>query len=164
MCRGVRRPGQRATRDRFHQHQVRRLRVVPAGNQPADHAHGPVRAEDEVSPAAAGMYHARIVSRRLERSRRVVPTATTRPPDSRTWLTIAAVAADTTYLSGCGPSPLSCDDTPVCSVTGAISTPPATSVVTSRWTNGRAALGISALPETSPKTVWYAESGKRPRR
>ena len=77
-----------------------------------------------------------------------------RPPDPRTWLTSAAVAADTTYLSGCGSSRPSCDDTPVCSVTGAIITPSATSLVTRLCVNGRAALGISALPGTSPKTVW----------
>ena len=42
----------------------------------------------------------------------------------------------------------------MCSVSGAIVTPPATSLVTISGVNGRLALGISALPGRVAKTVW----------
>ena len=84
----------------------------------------------------------------------VVPTATTRPPRARTWLTRSAVGAGTENHSGCGASPASCDDTPVWSSTGATRTPEATSRVTSSEVNGRPALAISALPGTDANTVW----------
>jgi len=84
----------------------------------------------------------------------VVPTAITRPPEQRTSLTSRAVVAGTANRSGCGPSPASCEDTPVCKVIGAISTPAETSLVTSSVLNGRPALGISALPGIRPNTVW----------
>ena len=61
----------------------------------------------------------------------VVPTATTRWPAPRVALTWRAVWSPTSNRSGCGPSPASCDDTPVCSVTGATAMPRATSLVTS---------------------------------
>ena len=38
-------------------------------------------------------------------------------------------------------------------------TPRPTSSVTSSWLNGRLALGISALPGSLAKTVWYCDSG-----
>ena len=84
----------------------------------------------------------------------VVPTATTRPPLARAWLITLAVVGVTSNHSGPGASPASCDDTPVCSVTGASWTPAVTSRVTSSWVNGRAADAISALPGRVPKTVW----------
>ena len=83
----------------------------------------------------------------------VVPAAITRPPSQRTWLISRAVAGGTSNGSGYGSSPSSSDDTPVCSVTGAISTPRAASSVTTAGVNGRLALGISALPGTRANTV-----------
>jgi hypothetical protein len=56
--------------------------------------------------------------------------------------------------SGTGGSPCSCEETPVCRITGATRIPPATSAVTSSVVKGRAALGISALPGWRAKTVW----------
>ncbi len=47
----------------------------------------------------------------------------------------------------------------MCSVIGAIVTPRLTSRVTISGLNGRAALGISALPGTVANTVWYASIG-----
>src|SRR5581483_3957539 len=76
----------------------------------------------------------------------VVPTATTRPPQPRTALMTPAVVSGTSNRSAYGGSSCSADDTPVCSVTGAIRTPRATSSATSSPVNGLPALGISALP------------------
>ena len=42
----------------------------------------------------------------------------------------------------------------MCSVIGANRMPRATSLTTSSALNGRAALGISALPSTAANTVW----------
>ena len=89
----------------------------------------------------------------------MVPTATIRPPPARTALTSRAVASGTVNRSGCGNSPASWEDTPVCKVMGATVTPWATSLVTSDGVNGRPAEAISALPGRRPKTVWYARSG-----
>ena len=89
----------------------------------------------------------------------VVPTATTRPPPARTALTSRAVASDTSNRSGCGASPASCDDSPVCRVIGATATPRETSSVTRDRVNGRPAEGISALPGTVENTDWYAVRG-----
>ena len=75
----------------------------------------------------------------------VVPTAITRPPLSRAPLTTRALVGGTANHSGPGASLASCDDTPVCSVTGASWTPAVTSRVTSRGVNGRPADAISAL-------------------
>ena len=47
----------------------------------------------------------------------------------------------------------------MCKVSGATRTPRAASSVTSSAVNGRPALGISALPGSSEKTVWYASIG-----
>src|SRR6266540_3376723 len=91
----------------------------------------------------------------------VVPTATTRPPRTFVHATSSAVAAGTSYRSAAGGSWLSSDDTPVCNVIGAKSTPSATSLVTRPALNGRPALGISALPGSVAKTVWYDASGHR---
>ena len=77
-----------------------------------------------------------------------------RPPCARTWLTSRAVAGGTSYGSGYGSSSASSEDTPVCRVSGAISTPRATSRVTTDGVNGRLALGISALPGSRANTVW----------
>ena len=91
----------------------------------------------------------------LSRARvQVVPTAITRRPAARVRLTRSAVGCGTSNHSGSGASPASSDATPVCRVTGAIATPPATSLVTSSAVNGRAALGISALPGERANTVW----------
>ena len=84
----------------------------------------------------------------------VVPTATTRWPAPRAALTWRAVWSPTSSRSGCGPSPASCDDTPVWRVTGATEMPRATSRVISDAVNGRPAEGISALPGTVAKTDW----------
>src|SRR5690606_10283733 len=93
----------------------------------------------------------------------VVPTAITRPPRSRVASTRHADSSGTANRSGYGGSCTSADATPVCSVTGANRTPRLTSSVTVRAVNGRAALGISALPapsgDGSANTVWYADSG-----
>ena len=70
----------------------------------------------------------------------------------------------TSNHSACGASCASWDETPVCSVIGAKTTPRLTSWATSSALNGRAALGISALPGQRPKIVWYAEIGKLSRR
>ena len=78
----------------------------------------------------------------------------TRPPRARTWLTSSAVAGGTSYGSGYGSSSPSSEDTPQCKVSGAISTPRATSRVTTDGENGRLALGISALPGSRANTVW----------
>jgi len=84
----------------------------------------------------------------------VVPAAITRPLSPRTWFTSRAVAGGTSNGSGYGSSSSSSDETPVCSVIGAISTPLAASSVTVRGVNGRLALGISALPGVLANTVW----------
>ena len=70
----------------------------------------------------------------------------------------------TSNHSACGPSRASWEETPVCRVIGAKITPRATSLATSSALNGRAALGISALPGQRAKIVWYAEIGKGSRR
>ena len=85
----------------------------------------------------------------------------TRPPDCLVRFTRRAVAGGTSYCSGYGSSPASSDETPQCKVIGAITTPRETRSVTTDWLNGRPALGISALPGTRLKTVWYARSGQR---
>ena len=55
--------------------------LVPAGDQAVDHPGRPVRAEDEVGPAARRPTRCRPVRRRVSSARvTVVPTATTRPP------------------------------------------------------------------------------------
>jgi hypothetical protein len=77
-----------------------------------------------------------------------------RPPPARVLFTKRAVDAPTSNHSGCGASPASCDETPVCSSTGAMPTPRDTRRVTTSGVNGRAALGISALPGVVPKIVW----------
>ena len=64
------------------------------------------------------------------------------------------MGSGTENRSGCGASPASCEETPVCSVIGASATPRETSRVTSPWVNGRPAEGISALPGRVAKTVW----------
>ena len=91
----------------------------------------------------------------------VVPTAITRPPRALLPLTRWAVVSPTSNHSGCGASPASWEDNPVCKVIGAMITPCATKRATSSALNGRAALGISALPGCRAKIVWYAEMGKR---
>jgi len=68
--------------------------------------------------------------------------------------TSAAVDADTAYRSGCGGSPTSGEETPVCSSTGATVMPRVARSVTTCAENGRAALAISALPGSTPNTVW----------
>jgi len=78
----------------------------------------------------------------------------TRPPDLLVMFTRRAVGGGTSYCSGYGSSSASREDTPQCSVTGAIVTPRAARSVTTGGLNGRAALGISALPGWRPKTVW----------
>src|SRR2546430_7149247 len=52
-------------------------------------------------------------------------------------LPILAVCSGTRKRSGCGGSPLSSDDTPVCRVIGATATPAETRPVTSSAVNGR---------------------------
>ena len=84
----------------------------------------------------------------------VVPTATMRPPAALAALTTAAVDPDTANRSGCGASPASCDERPVWRVTGTMTMPAETRLVTSWVVKGRAALAISALPGIVPKTVW----------
>ena len=84
----------------------------------------------------------------------MVPTAITRPPLARAPLINRALVGGTSNHSGPGASPASCDETPVCSVTGASWTPAVTSRVTSSWVNGRPADAISALPGWVAKTVW----------
>ena len=84
----------------------------------------------------------------------VVPTAITRPPLSCARLTTRALVAGTSNHSGPGASPASCEDTPVCKVTGANCTPAITRRVTRASVNGRPAEAISALPGCVPKTVW----------
>ena len=84
----------------------------------------------------------------------VVPTAITRPPLARAPLMMRALVGGTSNHSGPGASPASCEETPVCSVTGASWTPAVTSRVTRASVNGRPADAISALPGCRPKTVW----------
>src|SRR5262249_52687538 len=90
----------------------------------------------------------------------VVPTAITRRRFARVRLTRWAVPGGTANRSGAGGSPGSAEETPACSVMGAIATPELTSDATNSVLKGRAALAISALPGTVAKTVWYAESGQ----
>ena len=66
----------------------------------------------------------------------------------------AAVVAGTRYHSGAGGSWLSSDDTPQWRTNGTIVIPRATRRVVTSVLNGRAALGISALPGVSANTVW----------
>jgi hypothetical protein len=84
----------------------------------------------------------------------VVPTTITGPPRDRTHDTSAAVVGGTRNRSAWGGSPASGEDTPVCSTSGANSTPSVTRRVTSDGENGRAAEGISALPGSRANTVW----------
>ena len=70
------------------------------------------------------------------------------------------MAAGTSNRSAYGGSSFSGEATPVCRVIGAMATPRATSAVTRPVVNGRAALGISALPGTVANTVWYASIGQ----
>ena len=88
----------------------------------------------------------------------------TRLPSFRTWFTSRAVVSVTLKRSGGGASPASNEETPACKSTGAKRTPRDTSSVTSRSVNGRAALGISALPGSHENTVWYESSGQAPDR
>ena len=112
----------------------------------------------DVQPAAAATVPsaaATVSSARVT----VVPTAITRPPRARAALTRAAVVAGTSKRSGYGRSPRSCELTPVCRTSGA--TPmPAPSRASTRGVNGRPALGISALPGTREKIVWWSASGQ----
>ncbi len=78
----------------------------------------------------------------------MVPTATTRRPAARVPFTSRAVTSGTTYCSGCGGSCDSWLETPVCSTTGATTTPRDISATSTRSDSGRPALGISALPGT----------------
>ena len=96
-------------------------------------------------PAAAALSSALVL---------VVPTATTRRPAARVTFTRSAVAGGTENHSGSGASPVSSDATPACSVTVASNIPAEISLVTSSAVNGRAALGISALPGERANTVW----------
>ena len=68
---------------------------------------------------------------------------------------LGLVRADsgTVNRSGLGGSPCSGEDTPVCSVIGASTTPDTTRSVTTSSVNGLAALGISALPSRRPNAV-----------
>jgi hypothetical protein len=91
----------------------------------------------------------------------VVPTAITLPPVARVHVTSRAVAAGTRKRSGSGGSPRSWDETPVWSRTGATRIPRVTRLVTSSAVKGRPALGISALPGSFAKTVWYDAAGQR---
>ena len=84
----------------------------------------------------------------------VVPTATTRPPAVLVSRTQPCGRRRDLEPLGCGASPASWDETPVCRVIGAIWIPRATSVATRSEVNGRAADGISALPGRTPKTDW----------
>ena len=90
----------------------------------------------------------------------VVPTATTRPPPARTALTWRAVDSGTSKRSAYGGSSASGDATPVCSVIGRTTTPPRRQRAHQSAVNGRPALGISALPGSRAKTVWYASRGQ----
>ena len=83
----------------------------------------------------------------------VVPTAMMRPPPARVAFTKRAVDSLTSNHSGWGASPASWDETPACSTIGAIAMPCDTRRVTTSGVNGRAALGISALPGVVPKMV-----------
>ena len=58
--------------------------------------------------------------------------------DGGVWNAGSIAASSGSWRSG--------DETPVCNVIGATSTPRATSAVISSGVNGRPALGISALP------------------
>ena len=76
----------------------------------------------------------------------VVPTAITRPPVSCVRFTNRAVVRGTSNSSATGGSPASVEETPACSVIGAIVMPDVIREVTSSVLKGRAALAISALP------------------
>jgi hypothetical protein len=91
----------------------------------------------------------------------VVPMAMTRPPAARVWFTRSAVVRGTFTRSGYGSSSASREATPVCSTSGATSTPLATSRVMTSGVNGRPALGISALPGSVEYTFWYIVTGQR---
>ena len=86
----------------------------------------------------------------------VVPTAITR----RAALTCAAVAAGTLKRSGYGRSPRSSELTPVCRTIGATRIPRVRRRASTSAVNGRPALGLSALPGSLAKIVWWSESGR----
>ena len=140
--------------DRLEQLQVGRARRVPTGDQAVDDPGRPRATEDEVGPAVPGP-DLTAASAAVSRARvTVVPTATTRPPWSRVCRTSAAVDAGTANRSGCGGSPTSGEETPECSSTGATVMPRVARSVTTCGENGLAALAISALPGSTPNTVW----------
>ena len=62
--------------------------------------------------------------------------------------------AGTSNHSGCGDSPASGEDTPVCRVIGTTGMPRAISRTRSRSVKGRPALAISALPGSAAYTFW----------
>ena len=137
---------ERGAGDGAQQVEVGGLGLVEAGEQAVDDGgrSGPEPSTSEVQPAEGTTrpLNAEDSSARTT----VVPTATTRRPTERAELTSRAVAAGTTYSSGCGGSCFSWLATPVCSTSGAIVTPAARSRTSSAAVSGRPALGISALP------------------
>ena len=126
--------------------QMRRLRLVPAGDQPVDDAQPTIRGDHQPGPAGAGA--GRIVAARdgLQRAHNSRTDGDDPTPPApycahqsrgRLWHLVVLRERSLVALG---------EDTPVCSVIGATSTPRAVSRVISSRVNGRPALGISALP------------------
>ena len=114
---------ERAPGDRFEQQQVRRARVVPAGDQAVDDAWRATRPEDQIRPACRGCTVPSGSAADSTARVAVVPTAITRPPDARVSSTSRAVVGGTSNGSAAGGSPFSAEETPACRVIGAITIP-----------------------------------------
>ena len=109
---------------------MRRAGRVPAGHEAGHRPRRPGRPEDEVGPAVPGAHRAVRAGRRLQRAGHGGADRDHPPACLAGELTSRAVASGTRNRSGCGGSPGSCEDTPVCSTTGATATPRVTSSVT----------------------------------
>ena len=144
--RGVGALEQLAAGDRLEHRQVRRLGLVPSGEQAVDRADRAVRRDHGLGPATAGVDLATLVDHRLEGPHHG-------GADGDDAAALAAGVVDPAGRGGWDPEVLgvgrleaSSEATPVCSTIGVTPTPLATSRVSTSGVNGRPALGISAEP------------------
>ena len=93
----------------------------------------------------------------LEGAVAVVSTAITRPPVECVRFTNRAVVSGTSNSSVTGGSPAPSEETPACSVIGAIVMPDVIREVTSSVLKGRAALAISVAERPLPPDVRVAD-------
>ena len=96
---------------------------MPTGDQAVDHANWPIRPQDEIRPAVGRMHEPLVVVADSRARVAVVPTAITRPPVACVRFTNRAVVSGTSNSSATGGSPASAEETPACSVIGAIVMP-----------------------------------------